>query len=102
VIVFVTSRTRHGLVQTLLIWNPTGQFIAGPLYLVLDRLTKGAKLKNATGTTQTHVRVGDPYLLLPLAQLAPGQSFSVTLNFSNSGKGAITFTPLVIFGPGIP
>jgi hypothetical protein len=101
VIVEVVSRTKHGLMQTLLIFNPTGEVIQGPLYLVLDGLTRGAKLHNASGTTQAHLKKGDPFLLLPLMQLDPGQSLSVDLSFSSPNNAGINFNPVVLAGPGV-
>ena len=66
--------------------NPTQQVLAGPLHLHLEGLTPGVTLDNATG-----VKNGVPYITLPVTELAPGQSVSLTTTFSNPSKAAITY-----------
>ena len=101
VLVDVVSRTKHGLQQTLLLLNATGEVIQGPLYLVLDGLTKGVKLHNASGTTQAHLKKGDPYLLLPVTELDPGQALGVDLSFSSPNNSGVNFNPVILVGPGV-
>jgi hypothetical protein len=101
VLVEVVSRTKHGLMQTLLVFNPTGFVIEGPLYLVLDGLSKGAKLHNASGSTQAHLKKGDPYLMLPVMQLQPGQMLTVDLSFSSPSNAGINYHPVLLAGPGV-
>ena len=67
--------------------NPGQQVLAGPLHFHLEGLTPGVTLDNATG-----VKNGVPYITLPVAELAPGQSVSLTTTFSNPSKAAITYS----------
>src|SRR5262249_9208739 len=87
--------------QTLLLTNISGQPIDGPLYLVVDGLTEAVRLNNASGFTQAHVRPGDPFLFLPLDQLAAGQSFMLDLLFSNPRDLTPYFNTFVLAGPGV-
>jgi hypothetical protein len=87
---------KNPLRPTLRITNKTATAISGPLYLVLDRLTRGVKLTNASGTTKgAHPAAGDPFVQLSLSgnQLGAGQSVDVTLNFAVAKKGKKTVTP---------
>jgi hypothetical protein len=92
------------LVQTLRVTNVSGADIQGPLYLVLDGLTGGVKLLNATGVSQTHVTPGDPLVLLTMGPLPAGQSSDVTLSFGPASHKhpvkMVAFTPFVLAGPG--
>jgi hypothetical protein len=93
---------------TLQITNNSGATIQGPLYLVLDGLTGGLMLQNATGASQTHVTPGDPFIMVSPNSLAAGQSINVTLMFSGASRrqrmqlmqqGA-RFTSFILAGPG--
>jgi hypothetical protein len=72
---------------TVTIANPTQQTVSGPLQLRLEGLTAGVTLDNATG-----VKDGVPYITLPMLDLAPGQSVTLTTTFSNPAKAAIGYT----------
>jgi hypothetical protein len=92
---------------TFTIANKSGAAIQGPLYFVLDHLTKGIMLMSATGSSQTHVTPGDPFVLLTSGPLGAGQSVMVTLMFTAGNKKhvkmllqGLTFTPFVLAGPG--
>ncbi|SFV11160.1 putative Ig domain-containing protein [Pseudoduganella namucuonensis] len=76
---------------TVTFTNTTQQKITGPLHLHLQGLTAGVTLDNATG-----VKDGVPYITLPVAELAPGQSATVTTTFSNPAKAAINYTRKLI------
>jgi hypothetical protein len=97
----VPHRRHHGggMIQ-LRVQNISGQPISGPLYLLLDGLGHGVHLRNATGLSMSHVTPGDPFVLLPVQQLAAGQSAMVNLMFSNPMNMMIHFTPFVLAGPG--
>jgi hypothetical protein len=90
--------------QTLRVTNISGAAIGGPLYLVLDRLTGGVKLANASGFSQTHITPGDPFVVLTQGLLGAGQSVTVTLNFTAAMKKMIVkqvnFNTFVLAGPG--
>jgi hypothetical protein len=96
-------RKANPLMQTLQIRNVGGSTISGPVYLVLDGLTGGVRLLNATGVSQTHVKPGDPFVSLGMGPLDAGQSVTVNLLFTarNPNKvRAVNFTPFVVAGPG--
>jgi hypothetical protein len=105
----VVVKGKHGkkakanpLMQTLLVTNTSGAAIQGPVYLVLDGLTGGVTLTNATGVSQTHVKAGDPFVLLTADPLGAGQSVTVNLVFATTHKKAppVNFTTFVLAGPG--
>jgi hypothetical protein len=87
--------------QMVLLRNMSGAPIQGPLYLLLDRLTPGVRLMNATGTSQAHVTPGDPYLMLSAGQLAAGGATVVDLIFYNPHHKAVKFNTFVLAGPGV-
>jgi hypothetical protein len=72
---------------TVTVSNPTQQTVSGPLQLRLEGLTAGVTLDNAAG-----VKDGVPYITLPMLDLAPGQSVTLTTTFSNPAKAAIGYT----------
>ncbi|CAN7168420.1 putative Ig domain-containing protein [Pseudoduganella sp. LjRoot289] len=71
--------------------NITQKTITGPLHLHLQGLTAGVTLDNATG-----IKDGVPYVTLPVAELAPGQTAIVTTTFSNPAKAAINYVRKLI------
>jgi hypothetical protein len=92
--------------QTLLVTNVSGSAIAGPVYLVLDHLTRGVTLRNASGFSQTHVTPGDPFVLVSPGQLGAGQGATVSLRFNAPNKrlmkmAMVNFSPAVLAGPGV-
>ncbi|MEO7494571.1 MAG: putative Ig domain-containing protein [Massilia sp.] len=72
---------------TVSITNTSDATLYGPLQFRLDGLTAGVTLDNATGTHD-----GAPYITLPAADLAPGQTVTLTTTFSNPNKAAIGYT----------
>jgi O-glycosyl hydrolase len=69
--------------------NTTGATIAAStLRLVVEGLTAGVTLDNKQGDVN-----GVPYVALPVNQLAPGATVTVTTTFGNPSKGAIAYTP---------
>jgi hypothetical protein len=99
-------RVNHatGLVsQTLVLTNNGTTPIMGPISLVLDDLTSGVTLTNATGTTAATSPAGSPYINLPLGTagvLAPGQSVVIVLQFLDPDLVPINYTSRVLAGPG--
>ena len=71
---------------TVTITNTTQQAIKGPLHFRLENLTAGVTLDNATGVDDNM-----PYITLPSADLAPGQSVTLTTTFSNPSRLAIGY-----------
>jgi len=76
---------------TVTITNTTQQTITGPLQFTLEGLSAGVTLDNATG-----IRDGVPYITLPAAELAPGQSVTLTTTFSNPSRLAIGYNRKLI------
>lgn len=89
------------VIRTVTIKNLGGSAISGPLHLVLRNLTAGARLVNASGTTQTITPVGSPFVTLNLAkmggQLGAGSSLSLDLTFT-SKKKFVSFASALIAG----
>jgi hypothetical protein len=76
---------------TVAITNTSAAALAGPLQFRLSGLTGGVTLDNATG-----VKDGVPYVTLGQAELAPGQTATLTTTFSNPAKAVIAYTPQLI------
>lgn len=85
-------------VQTLTVTNPQSVPLAGPLVLVLSGLPGGVNLVSQSGLTQ-NVRVGSPYLSLPLVSdgltLRPGQSVTFNAQFLNPARVNFSYVPSV-------
>jgi hypothetical protein len=92
-------------VLTFRVTNVSGADIVGPVYLVLDGLSGGVVLKNASGFSTTHVTPGDPFVVLTTGPLPAGQSVLTTLLFSSARKKhmvkAVNFNLFVLAGPGV-
>jgi hypothetical protein len=85
------SKTFNG---TLTITNIGSTAIPGPLQAVLNLLTTGVTLMNATNTFG-----GFPYVtVLNVNSLAPGQSATVKVQFSNPSDGTFNFVPQIYSG----
>ncbi|WP_413674775.1 OmpL47-type beta-barrel domain-containing protein [Massilia cellulosiltytica] len=82
------NRFTNKYTGTVTITNTGGQPLTGPLHLRLQALTAGVTLD-----TQTGVKDGVPYMALPVASLAAGQSVTLTTTFSNPNKAGIAYTP---------
>ncbi len=82
-------------VQTLTITNTSATALNGPLALELTGLSSNAALANQSSTTG-----GNPYLDFVAAAnaLAPGQSVSVILEFSDPSRQSITYGTTVLQG----
>jgi hypothetical protein len=87
--------------KRLVLRNHGTTMLQGPLYLVVGGLPKGVQLKHATGSTRAHGHLGDPFVLLPLKRLAPGQALTLDLFFVNPLKVPLHFNTAVLAGPGI-
>jgi hypothetical protein len=85
------NRFTNQYTGTVTISNPGNATVSGPLYLVLQGLTPGVTVANKTGDKD----IG-PYITLPVTDLAPGQSVSVTTTFANPSKLGISYTPILI------
>jgi hypothetical protein len=96
------DRTSGQFLQTVTVTNNSSQPVAGPLSLVADNLSSNAALVNPSGFTGCFTAALAPFTDLGVCtggNLAPGQSTSVDLRFSNPTFAAISYTPLVVAGP---
>jgi predicted extracellular nuclease len=73
--------------------NSTGAAISAPLQFQLDGLPAGVTLDNKSGDHN-----GAPYITLPNASIAPGETVTVTLTFSNPNKTGIGYTSKLFSG----
>jgi hypothetical protein len=86
--------------QTVVLTNTSATAIQGPISLVVDGLSGDVSLFNLTGSTDAlFPPAGDPYISSS-AGLAPAQSVSVTLQFTDPTRAAITYNTRVLAGPG--
>jgi hypothetical protein len=69
------------------ITNVSGADILGPLYVVIAGLPHGVTVAGATGHTVT----GEPVLKLPVFDLEPGRSLTLSLRFSGPSRVPPTF-----------
>ena len=98
---YYNRRTRH-FTQSVTITNTSTSAIVGPISLVLDDLSTGVTLVNATGTTRRTGTSTSPYIdILPAAgSLAPGQSVTILLEFDDPRLLSIFYTPRLLAGAG--
>ncbi len=87
------TRTFNGTV-TITNTTTTNVTINGPFQIVFTSLTSGVTLVGASGSFN-----GSAYLTVPgVATLAPGQSTTVTVQFSDPAMARINFTPVTYSG----
>jgi hypothetical protein len=97
------GKRKSGSRLTLTLSNASGTDLYGPISLVLGKLPRKIRLRNATGTTQAFGQAGRPYLdVIPSGGVfRAGSSLAVTLVFSGPVSSARRFMPqLVLAGPG--
>ena len=85
------NRFTNKYTGTVTITNTSAAALKGPLQFQLQGLTAGVTLDNATG-----LKDGVPYVTLGEAELAPGQSATLTTTFSNPSRAVIGYTPQLI------
>jgi ELWxxDGT repeat protein len=90
-----SARAKKAMIVVI---NMSGQVLAGPLVLALDRLPKGIKLRSAPGFQLQSPKRGNPYVILSAGQFGPGQQVSITLNFNNPTGRVPRFTPRLVVG----
>ncbi len=92
---FALNRNTGFFVQNIAITNHAGIPIPGPLYLILSGLPSGVQLVNKSGITQK-VAPGSSFIKLPLSNdgrtSAPGESNTLTLQFLDPSRKAITYS----------
>jgi predicted extracellular nuclease len=73
--------------------NTSAAAVNGPMQFVLQGLPAGVTLDNKSGNKD-----GAPYMTLSSASVAPGESVSVNVTFSNPNKLVISYTPKLYTG----
>jgi hypothetical protein len=86
----VYSRSTQKYTGSVTVTNTGQTTIVGPFALMVKSLAAGVTLTNASGTYG-----GLPYITSASQSLAPGQSFSVSLQFSNPSNQPVSFTPVI-------
>jgi hypothetical protein len=85
------SKTFNG---TVTIKNVGSSTVSGPFEILFTGIPASVTLVNATGNLS-----GTPYLTVPsVASLAPGQSATVSVKFSNPSNATINVTPVIYSG----
>ncbi len=97
---FVRDRRTGLYVQQVTIQNETSAALAGPINLALDNLSANATLADKTGNVVNTPPTGSPYITVPgtAGGLAIGASATVSLQFTNSSNGVISYSTRVLFG----
>jgi len=101
---FRYNRLTKRYVQNVTITNITNIPIEAPVSIVLTNLTQGVSLFNATGTTTFVKPIGSPYRTVNVGSdniLAPGESVSTTLEFTNPNNLPISYDILVLAGASV-
>jgi phospholipase C len=101
---FVYDRRTQAFVQQLTLTNISASPVPGPLFVVLDSLSANASLSNKTGNTTNAPPLGSPFIQVPnsSAGLGAGASLTVSLEFANPTRGAITYSLRVPDGTTAP
>ncbi len=90
----VYSRVTQTYNGTVTIKNNGSATVNGPFQILFSVLTSGVTLVNATDTFQ-----GTPFVTVPaVVSLAPGQSATVSVQFSDPSSAKINFTPVTYVG----
>lgn len=90
-------------VQSVAVTNTSSAAIEGPLSLVIDGLSAGVDLQNATGLTACNAPTQSAYVNVLLGSgntLAPGKSAVVPLRFNNPAKAPIFYKTRTLAGAG--
>lgn len=98
---FNRATGRFGQVITLA--NTGATPVQDTVSLVLDNLSSNAMLYNKTGSTTCAVPAGSSYIDVTVGSdniLSPGESATVTLEFTNSNNQGITYNTRVLTGSG--
>jgi len=95
---FVRNRSTGLYAQQVTFTNNNSSTLTGPFHLALDNLSSNAALSNKTGNTTTSLPAGSPYITISSGNLAPGESTTVTLQFTNPSNGGITYSDRPLSG----
>jgi hypothetical protein len=86
--------------QTVTLTNTSAMPIQGPISLVVDGLGSAVSLFNLTSLTDSLFPPADDPYISNNTGLAPGQSVSIALQFTDPTRAAISYTTRVLAGPG--
>ena len=89
----VFNRATQQFTGTVTVTNTGTETLNGPFQVVLNELSTGVTLANASGT-----RNGAPYITSTATNLAPGKSITVSVKFSNPNKVTVRYTTNVFSG----
>jgi hypothetical protein len=87
------SRVTQTFNGTVTIKNVSSSSIGGPFQIVFMSLPSGVTLTNALGTYK-----GNPYITVNVVTLGPGQSATVSVQFSNPSNVTINVSPVIYSG----
>lgn len=88
----VRDRATGKYTQKITITNNTTNTLAGPFHVVVDGLSSNATLSNKTGNTANYAPTAAPFATVTSGNLAAGESASITLQFTNSTNGTISYS----------
>lgn len=89
--------------QTIVVRNASASPITGGVSIALDGLSSNATLFNQVGQTSCAAPLGSPVVAVEAGAdgiLSPGESATVTLEFTSSSSQPISYTTRVLGGPG--
>jgi len=98
---FVYNMASGRFFQTVTLTNNSAGTLSGPIALVLDNLSPGVSLYNGLGLTYCSEPVGSPFITAN-GYLGSGKSVSLTLQFTDPAKAAISYVPRVLAGSAAP
>jgi hypothetical protein len=102
---YVFDRRTQLFVQQVQLTNTSSTPVSGPVWLVLDNLSSDAALYNSAGTTANFPPLGSPYIGVNVGGdnvLSPGETATVTLDFTDASRGGISYTARVLAGMPTP
>jgi hypothetical protein len=97
------SPSAKHLRRRLTLQNTSGEVFTGTLWLVLDGLPRGVRVRRMAGRTTAEGTPGSPFVAVPLpgGALNPGQRLRLVLDFINPRGRKIRYTPLLLEGNGM-
>ena len=96
---FVLDRRTGRFVQQVTLKNVGATTVSGSVAIALDSLSSNATLATSAGSTAATSPTGSPLAVVNVGgdnALTPGESATVTLEFTNPTRAAITYTPRVL------
>lgn len=97
---FIYNAATGRFSQSVTLQNNSATTLPSPISLVLDSLSADATLSNASGTTDAFQPPAGSSYINASTSLAPAQKVTVTLQFTDATKGAISYNTRVLAGAG--